>query len=388
MIPTLSDYGIIPSYNYPIYVDELRLYEHPRTEWPRKDLKLQRDRSISLNEYFPGRIIVAGKVPIRSTGLWTGFKYVAFKYCRECAYVDTRGGPLSSSSCPNGCGALVLLSAVRPLGGFIGQVEKGLARQDPELFSVARSQFLFDPAGNPPPPLKLNGLAVNAARQTSFNIEKSGARMRTFVPRPDSEQSLELGKAKLRDVAVPGNQYAECLVIPAKSNGPTDKHFLMHEFTTDILRLQIKDNGVGRVLLSSGDYLRAATCGDDGEKKKANTILLWTLVQALAIGGARLLQIDPREIAITFRCAPTDALLRHEAILFDTAPGGAGYCDQLYEDLRGLFQTAIDVLDCKERCGDSCYACLRSFDNQAIHSRLNRFFVLDGLKKFVEANWV
>ena len=387
-IPTLSDYGILPSYNYPIYVDELRLYECPRTESPRKDLKLQRDRSISLNEYFPGRIIVAGKIHIRSTGLWKGFKFQPFKYCKECAYIDTREPRMSPDACPNGCGSLVSLHAVRPLGGFIGKVEVGLTRQDPELFSVARSQFLFDPAGNPPLPLTPVGLAINAARQTSFNIEKSGARMRTFVPRPDSDQTLELGKSQVRDVALPGNQQAECLVMPSECNGPREKYFLMHEFTTDILRLQVRDNQVGRILRSAAAFLEAANSDDEGEKRKANTMWLWTLTQALAIGGARLLQIDPREIAFTFRCAPTDALLNREAILFDTASGGAGYCDQLFDDLNGLFKTAIDVLDCREKCGDSCYSCLRSFDNQAIHSRLNRFFVLDGLRRFVAANWV
>jgi hypothetical protein len=388
VIATLSDYGILPSYNYPIYVDELRLYECPRTESPRKDLKLQRDRSISVNEYFPGRVIVAGKVPIRSVGLWKGFKVLPFKYCKECAYIDTRESKTASATCPNGCGALVSLCSVRPLGGFVGRVERGLARQDPELFSVARSQFLFDPAGNPPLELKPNGVGLSAVRQSSFNIEKSGARMRIFVPRPDGDQSLELGKANLRDVGMPGNQLYECLVVPSESNGPRDKYFLMHEFTTDILRLQVKDNAVGKLLLSSDSYLKAAHSDDDGEKRKANTILVWTLTQALAIGGARVLQIDPREIAFTFRCATNDALLSREAILFDTAPGGAGYCDQLYEDLRGLLEASVDILDCKEACGDSCYACLRSFENQAIHSRLNRHFVLEGLRKFVAANWV
>ena len=385
-IPTFSDYGILPSYNYPIYVDELRLYECPRTEKPRKDLKLQRDRSISLNEYFPGRIIVAGKVAIRSVGLWKGFKFLPFQYCRDCAFLDTREVK-SSATCPNGCGPLVSLSAVRPLGGFLGKVETGLARQDPELFAVARSQFLFDPAGNPPPELTYIGAAVGAARQTSFHVEKSGARMRTFVPRPDGEQSLELGRANLRDVGMQGTQNSECLVLPAMAHGAKDKLFLMHEFTTDILRVQMRENHVGRMLLSSPPYRKAADSGDEGERKKARAIVLWTLSQALAIGGARLLQIDPREIAFTFRHAPTDALLKNEVILFDTASGGAGYCNQLYDDMRELFTTAADVLDCKENCGDSCYACLRSFDNQAIHFRLNRFFVLEGLRSFVNANW-
>jgi Domain of unknown function (DUF1998) len=230
-------------------------------------------------------------------------------------------------------------------------------------------------------------LAVNATKQTSFNIEKSGARMRTFVPRPDGEKALELTKALIRDLGVAGNQPAECLVLPSDGNGPREKYFLMHEFTTDILRIQVRDNEIGKKLRSSPAYFAAATSGGEPERRKADTVWLWTFAQALAIGGARYLQIDPREIAFTFRCAPVDALLGREIILFDTASGGAGYCDQLYEDIKGLFRAAIEVLDCRENCGDSCYACLRSFENQAIHSRLNRYFVLDALKKFVPANW-
>jgi len=151
--------------------------------------------------------------------------------------------------------------------------------------------------------------------------------------------------------------------------------------------LQISESPVGNLLRTSPAYVTAVSTVDDAEKRKADSVWLYTFTQALAVGGSRLLQIDPREIAFTFRSASSDTLFKREAILFDTAPGGAGYCDQLFGDLRALFQAAADVLECREHCGDSCYACLRSFDNQPFHSRLNRFFVLDGLKNFVVKNW-
>src|SRR6185437_2138890 len=89
-IPTLSDYGILPSYNYPIYVDELRLPEIPATEWPRAALKLQRDRAIALREYYPGKVILAGKAPIECIGLWDGFQYQEFQYCNTCQFINTK----------------------------------------------------------------------------------------------------------------------------------------------------------------------------------------------------------------------------------------------------------------------------------------------------------
>jgi len=382
-----SDYGILPSYNYPIYVDELRLYQLPRTESPRKDLKLQRDRSIALTEYFPGRIIVANKIPIRSVGVWSGFTRIPFYYCQECSLIDTRSPRSGVSSCPNGCGPLLSLHAVRPDQGFAGEPEPKLARQDPELFAVARGQYLFDPAGNPPPPLSGVGKALRIARQSAFHIDESGARMRTFTPRPDTLSPLDLVRVDLRDVSLSGRQPSTCLIIPGRGSGPREQLYLMHEFTTDILRLQIDSNAVGGILLSSTEFRDVDSGEDEGERRKARTIFVWTLGQTLAVAGARLLKIDPNEIAFTFRHAPDKTLLNREIILFDTASGGAGYCDQIFDNLRSVFEMAADVLRCAKSCDDSCYSCLRSYENQAIHTRLNRKYLLDGLCEFNRINW-
>ena len=87
-IDVLSDHGILPSYAFPIYVDELRLRECPLREPPRSDLKLQRDRSIALREYGPGRTIVAGKYKILSEGLWGGYDQITFGFCSQCSTLD------------------------------------------------------------------------------------------------------------------------------------------------------------------------------------------------------------------------------------------------------------------------------------------------------------
>jgi hypothetical protein len=47
----------------------------------------------------------------------------------------------------------------------------------------------------------------------------------------------------------------------------------------------------------------------------------------------------------------------------------------------------VRVLECPNDCEDSCYSCLRSFDNQVFHSRLNRHYVLEGLMRFIQENW-
>jgi hypothetical protein len=384
-IPTLSDYGILPSYNYPIYVDELRLPDIPLTEWPRSALKLQRDRSIAVREYYPGKIILAGKAPIESIGLWEGFQYQEFQYCEGCQLINTKSRFME---CPNGCGLLVSKRAVKPLGGFVGRHEPKLGRMDPELFGVAAGQVLFDPANNPPPKLDRFGAALMAARQTSFNIDKSGARMRTFAPGPSAKKGLELAHARRRDVGIPGKKEFQCLVLPKYGVGAPESLYLMHEFTTDIVRLIFQPNTVGKRLLSSAHFQgKLAKCDLPEERRKLFSMSLATVAQALCTGGARHLGIASKELAFTFRRTLEDAIFEKEIIVFDTAPGGAGYCDQLLDDLKGWIESAVGVLDCESKCGDSCYGCLRAYENQHMHSHFDRFLVLEGLRELSAANW-
>jgi len=259
------------------------------------------------------------------------------------------------------------MESIKPLGGFIGRYEQDLRRMDPELFSVQSSQVLFDTANVPPPPLEQFGLALKATRQSSFHIDKSGARMRTFSPRPDTSFSLDLVRSTKRDLGVPGNQQRACLVLPKEAVGNPEKFYLMHEFTTDILRLQFQKSSLGSLLLTSPDYVSRVEMADLPEKKKYLTMLTYTVAQALCTGGARYLGIGPRDLAFTLRSTPNDTVTGEEFIFYDTAPGGAGFCDQLLDDVPSWFKCAVEVLDCAAKCGDSCYSCLRGYENQLIH---------------------
>ncbi|HEU5401845.1 MAG TPA: DEAD/DEAH box helicase, partial [Terriglobales bacterium] len=119
-LDVLSDHAILPSYAFPIHVDELRLRECPLREAPRSELKLQRDRSIALREYSPGRAFVAGKYQILSEGLWSGYETKDFGVCPQCSMVDFRS---SGTGLCSKCRLLMSRKkAVVPLGGFFGRV--------------------------------------------------------------------------------------------------------------------------------------------------------------------------------------------------------------------------------------------------------------------------
>nr|WP_290198301.1 DUF1998 domain-containing protein [Corynebacterium guangdongense] len=60
-------------------------------------------------------------------------------------------------------------------------------------------------------------------------------------------------------------------------------------------------------------------------------------------------------------------------VLFDTVPGGAGISRKVWERFPEVLEAALArVSDCE--CGEdtSCYACLRSFNNQRFHEELRR----------------
>jgi hypothetical protein len=386
-INVFSDYGILPSYSFPLYVDELVLYQKPRTEPPRRDLKLQRDRRIAISEYFPGRLVEADKWVLESVGVRNGYDERIFGFCPTCHRISANAAiaPCETAECG---GQYRVCRVVIPRGGFLGQVPRRPPSLDPALLELQTSEVIFDPAADPPPPMEERGRLLSAARQSAAQMTE--ARMRMFSPRPAFQGGLELVESLETDVADPGHAQSACLVLPSKASpggrGQTREYYLMHEFTTDILRLQFA-GAVEPTLLGARDLQDLLRSADQEERAKARTVFLYTLGQALATGAARHLQIDPAELEFTLRFIPGDAALKTEFILFDTAPGGAGYASQCFEkqELEAVFHRALQALSCN--CGDSCYDCLRSYRNQWMHARLNRSYVRDGLTSFVNVNF-
>ena len=209
--------------------------------------------------------------------------------------------------------------------------------------------------------------------------------MRMLSPRPIIKTGLEMLESMETDVALGNQTPTGCLVLPEKAATPRSnqprQYYLMHEFTTDILRLQFSPDS-DTLLLTGRKFQEAMASGQPDEREKAMTIFRYTLGQALTTGAALQLKIDPVELDFTLKFLPQGALLITEFIIFDTAPGGAGYASKCFEssELRATFEKALEVLSCS--CGDSCYGCLRSYSNQWMHARLNHDFVRDGSGSF------
>ncbi len=214
--------------------------------------------------------------------------------------------------------------------------------------------------------------------------------MRMFSPRLTRE-GVGLVESEEKDVADPTHVPSLCLMLPERATRrdrlQVKSYYLMHEFTTDILRLRFVAEAE-KFFLCWGPFQQTLHSTDEEERRKARTIFLYTLGQAFATGAAYHLEIDPAELDFTLKSVFKDAAFDTELILFDTAPGGAGYASKCFEEgeLRGAVGEALRVLSC-DRCQDSCYNCLRSYNNQWMHARLNRLFVRDGLERLIKENW-
>ena len=113
-----------------------------------------------------------------------------------------------------------------------------------------------------------------------------------------------------------------------------------------------------------------------------------TLGHALRIAGAKLLQLDTREIGVLVLQHTSDGRSAPGALFYDVAPGGAGHVRELLEAGHHWLSEARAVLylsrDHDERCETACLDCLLVFEAQEAFRRglLQRraaLKVLDGL---------
>src|SRR5205807_7103038 len=98
-----------------------------------------------------------------------------------------------------------------------------------------------------------------------------------------------------------------------------------------------------------------------------NATLLWTLTQALQISGAKLLELDSRELG-TLVIPAGDRGRGLGAVLYDNVPGGAGHVRELLALGRQWLEEARNVMfvneEHNETCETACLDCLLTFDAQ------------------------
>jgi len=105
--------------------------------------------------------------------------------------------------------------------------------------------------------------------------------------------------------------------------------------------------------------------------------LLVTLAEALQVGAAELLELEPGEIRSFLRPATKDGLA-DQIVFYETVPGGAGYVAEMARRLPEVAEAARGRLY-KHDCKKACYLCLKHYRNQGWHAAFDKDRVRDTL---------
>ena len=115
--------------------------------------------------------------------------------------------------------------------------------------------------------------------------------------------------------------------------------------------------------------------------EQTNNAFCKTLGKSLVVGAQEMLEIEPDEIAYFHFGSEASGW---NLVLYETAPGGAGYLEQLARDLPNWARSTQERLYMHE-CERACYRCLKSSRNQMDHALLDKELVRSALFHLSEA---
>ncbi len=141
-------------------------------------------------------------------------------------------------------------------------------------------------------------------------------------------------------------------------------------------------------VVRTGTWVTAEFQGDVAELRlptgvREPSMASWrvTLAEALLVGIQETMRTGERDLGWFERL---EAGVPVALVFYDTMPGGTGYLPKLFaqggDGLRAALGVAVERLEgCT--CDASCHRCLRDFWNQRHHALLDRFAVLEALRR-------
>ena len=381
LLQTLIDRAILPRYAFPTDTVSFWVPERRRAgakTYKRSfDYSPQRDLSIALSEYAPGRTLTIDKHRFESAALYSpyppGVREVirrarAYTSCKLCGYVTLDEAARGLRACPVCDGAeLGTLDFIRP-EGFAPDVneerviDRGGAIQYAGMSTPAKIEVPSVPEWDE---VRFEGRARLLARQQTLVVVNKGIGDRGFHVCPacgSAEPVFGPGftRPALRDkdgsARLHPNPLEEGGQCAGEAAGP---FYLGHDFMTDVLVIRLS---LAPPMRCSVDWKRSG---------RAGRMALTSLVEALCLAASRLLQIDEGELAGNWNPVPGDVMREADLYLYDLLPGGAGYTHQVRRELDGIVSEARRILSSCD-CASSCQRCLRHYDNQTVHGSLDR----------------
>lgn len=377
VIEAFADRQFLPRYGFPIGMQKLRVIR-PDEEKPNRireedQYRLERAGLLALNDYVPGSQLLVGGRLVTSRGLlkhWTGAELDN--------YIGLRG---SYAQCQRGH---TYYKITEKLGDcpICGAEAEGNAR------ALLLPKHGFTSAAWDPPRLGADVERVGAVERATVTFSQGGGKTDLADNQFAGIQGLsaryqEAGEILVYNAGNHGKGFAICLqcgyadseekltpdTLPddfkqhARLTATSEKFFCWDKSKELALRNQtLAARETTDVLLLSFTG-RLAALSQDAE-------LMETLGYALRIAGAKLLELDTRELGVM--TAATEEF-GAGAVLYDSVPGGAGHVRELFARGSEWLTEALAVLFVNsshhERCETACLDCLLTFDAQEAMNR-------------------
>jgi len=349
----------LPSYAFPQDVLRLRVMEPSYAN----TFRLERDAEYGIAEYAPGseviadgKLITSGAIDFR--GRTPDVRH--YRICRQCHNVTVDISPTAPPpTCPV-CGATPPAVAARPKPfvvppGFSTSLDKKVAEVRLSRLKPQRTSDVFLVSGVSPDKFRLHpkvlGVLTGYRSDGELFRANSGLQARGF------RLCVKCG----RYIESPGGHRTP-YGIPCR--GEVKLLDLAYRFETDTLQVRFDLVAISPPPISDLSF--------------------WlSLHTAFVSAASDVLNIPPRDLAGTYR-AQDGGAKRGEIVVYDRVPGGAGYVQRIEQDLAAVLEATLNrVKKCPNPQCDvdaSCYACLRSYQNQFHWDLLKRRTVVDWLE--------
>ena len=378
--------GVLPRYAFP--VDLVALWTQEPNRYNRGE-EVQRDLQIALSEYAPGaEVVVDGKI-YKSAGVYSPFNDAAeykpsawYYECPVCKNVQVADGftPQHPWSACTLCHTPITpalgrrpLPALKPDGfrtdwGEAGKKYRGGSR-DRAGYSKPAQLVAGETADKGNPDYE-GRLFVHHRVGQLYMVNQGPADQpqpgfwicprcgRNLTSRTQAHQKPEPGHHECRGQA-------------------GEESILLHGFRSFVALLAVV----------FPDAMEAPLYRD-GQPCPGGRAAWVSLSTALLQAAATYLQVDAGELAGGVR-PWMDPNGRHmaEVFLHDTLPNGAGYAEEIVQELDVCLRRARRICEeCPRQCETACYSCLMDYGNQREHALLDRRlavemidFILDGL---------
>ena len=408
LLDFLFDQGLLPTYAFPTNLASFKVEEVSEGRLTDKYLP-QQSLTRALTEYAPGRIVTIDKHDYkceavtanvlatnreRAKPLFTDPHRKPYVFCDSphCSYVEDaeidKGDGRSGLPCPL-CrkGTLKVMELITP-EVFLPNDGKSVNEQtDDQEFSFATpAQF--------PVPVKSKSPIEIKLKQVSSNLEvlRAPDAELVVVNKGDTKDMTGFsvcdccGKSILKSLGDSAQHVLPYKFVPKMGRPPEYKNpkcegtwrnvFLGTRFKTDLLVLRLK---ITPPLCSSTENVFS-------EDFTALNDALLTLGNTLPIAIGHKFDVDPTEFSSGYRLIQNGIGAPGffaEIYMFDNLAGGAGYSERAAECIEDILRAEVaKTLDCD--CDRSCYKCLRHYQNQYHHGKLDRLLARELLDFVLE----